>query len=601
MVGGGNAAVLLERMPGAADSAMARFIAWLSDGGRLDAADYEQLWTWSVEHPEEFWAALWDFFGVRSTSHPETVLADRSMPGATWFPGVRLNYAEQVFTQANPQRAALVVTAEGRDPVEVSWTELRRSVAGLAASLRAWGVKPGDRVGAYLPNIPEAVVGLLAAASVGAVWSCVAPDYGTQSVIDRFAQIEPVVLLVTDGYHWAGKRVDRRAEATEIAAALASVRQVVSVGHLFGDEPVPSGWLRWGDAVAPDAELAFEPVPFDHPLWILYSSGTTGLPKGIVHGHGGIILEHLKWLGLHNDVRPGDRFFWYTTTAWVVWNVIVGSLLTGATAVLYDGSPAWPAKDAVWRVAAQTGATHLGLSAGYVTACQKAGLRPGTTHDLSAVRCIMSTGSPLPVDAWHWVYDAVKADVWLDAPSGGTDVAGAYVGGCPLKPVVAGEMQCRLLGTRVEAWSDDGKPLVDEVGELVVTAAMPSMPLYFWGDPDGRRYHDAYFDTFPGVWRHGDFITITSRGTAIVHGRSDSTLNRHGVRMGSADIYAAVEELPEIAESLVIGAEFPDGRYYMPLFVVLAEGSVLDDDLTARIKATIRQRCSPRHVPDEIM
>jgi acetoacetyl-CoA synthetase len=593
--------VLLERMPGAADSAMARFIAWLSDGGRLDAADYEQLWTWSVEHPEEFWAALWDFFGVRSTSHPETVLADRSMPGATWFPGVRLNYAEQVFTQANPQRAALVVTAEGRDPVEVSWTELRRSVAGLAASLRAWGVKPGDRVGAYLPNIPEAVVGLLAAASVGAVWSCVAPDYGTQSVIDRFAQIEPVVLLVTDGYHWAGQRVDRRAEATEIAAALASVRQVVSVGHLFDDEPIPPGWLRWGDAVAPDAELAFEPVPFDHPLWILYSSGTTGLPKGIVHGHGGIILEHLKWLGLHNDVRPGDRFFWYTTTAWVVWNVIVGSLLTGATAVLYDGSPAWPAKDAVWRVAAQTGATHLGLSAGYVTACQKAGLRPGTTHDLSAVRCIMSTGSPLPVDAWHWVYDAVKADVWLDAPSGGTDVAGAYVGGCPLKPVVAGEMQCRLLGTRVEAWSDDGKPLVDEVGELVVTAAMPSMPLYFWGDPDGRRYHDAYFDTFPGVWRHGDFITITSRGTAIVHGRSDSTLNRHGVRMGSADIYAAVEELPEIAESLVIGAEFPDGRYYMPLFVVLAEGSVLDDDLTARIKATIRQRCSPRHVPDEIM
>jgi len=597
----GEAAVLLDQPPGATESAMARFIDWLAAEGRAEVSGYEQLWTWSVDHPDEFWPALWDFFAVRSSGRPDTVLADTAMPGAQWFPGVRLNYAEQAFAQATPDRAALVVTVEGGDPVEVSWAALQRSVAGLAHSLRAWGVRPGERVAAYLPNIPEAVVGLLAAASVGAVWSCVAPDYGTQSVIDRFAQIEPAVLLVTDGYHWAGRRVDRRSEAAEIAAALPSVRRVVAVGHLFGDEGTSGGTVPWRDAVAPDGDLVFEPVAFDHPLWILYSSGTTGLPKGIVHGHGGIILEHLKWLGLHNDVRPGDRFFWYTTTAWVVWNVVVGSLLTGATAVLYDGSPTWPEKDAVWRVAAQTGATHLGLSAGYVTASQKAGLRPGATLDLSAVRCIMSTGSPLPVDAWHWVYDAVKADVWLDAPSGGTDVAGAYVGGCPLKPVVAGEMQCRLLGTRVEAWSDDGKPLVDEVGELVVTAPMPSMPLYFWGDEDGRRYHEAYFATFPGVWRHGDFVTITSRGTALVHGRSDSTLNRHGVRMGSADIYAAVEELPEVAESLVIGAEFPDGRYYMPLFVVLADGAVLDEGLTARIKTTIRQRCSPRHVPDEIL
>src|SRR5437763_5851744 len=318
---GGNAAILLERTPGAADSAMARFITWLSAEDRIDVTDYEQLWTWSVDHPEEFWAALWDFFAVQSSGRGDTVLADRSMPEAKWFPGTRLNYAEQVFAQATPDRPALVVTAEGRDPVEVSWAELRRSVAGLAASLRSWGVRPGDRVGAYLPNVPEAVVGLLAAASVGAVWSCVAPDYGTQSVIDRFAQIEPAVLLVTDGYHWGGQRVDRRAEAAEIAAALPSVRQVVAIGHLFGDEPVPSGWRRWGDVAAGDAEPAFEPVPFDQPLWILYSSGTTGLPKGIVHGHGGIILEHLKWLGLHNDVGPGDRFFWYTTTAWVVWNV----------------------------------------------------------------------------------------------------------------------------------------------------------------------------------------------------------------------------------------------------------------------------------------
>jgi acetoacetyl-CoA synthetase len=580
---------------------MARFVDWLRAWGRVDAADYEALWSWSVEHLDEFWAALWEFFAVRSSAPYETVLADASMPGARWFPGARLNYAEQVFAQETPERPALIAAAEGCAPFEVSWADLRRQVGALAARLREWGVTPGDRVAAYLPNVPEAVVALLATASVGAVWSCCAPDYGTQSVIDRFAQIEPAVLLVTDGYRYGGKRVDRRPEAAEIARSLPSLRRVVAVDHLFSDEPVPAGAVHWREAVSGHAELRFEPVPFDHPLWILYSSGTTGLPKGIVHGHGGIILEHLKWLGLHTDVRPGDRFFWYTTTAWVVWNVVVGSLLVGATAIVYDGSPAWPATDAVWGVAAATGATQLGLSAGYIAASQKAGLSPGATGDVSRLRSIMSTGSVLPRDGWHWIYDHVKADVWLDAPSGGTDIASAYVGGCPLKPVVAGEMQCRFLGTRVEAWSDDGAPLVDAVGELVVTAPMPSMPLYFWGDPDGRRYHDAYFDTFPGVWRHGDWITITGRGTAVIHGRSDSTLNRHGVRMGSADIYAAVEQLSEVAESLVIGAEFADARYYMPLFVVLTEGATLDDDLKTRINDTIRRQCSPRHVPDEIL
>src|SRR5437764_137165 len=537
---------------------MARFADWLRDRGRVDAADYEALWSWSVDHLDEFWASLWEFFAVRSSAPYEAVLADASMPGARWFPGARLNYAEQVFAQETSERPALIVAAEGSAPVEISWVELRRQVAALAARFREWGVTPGDRVAAYLPNIPETVVALLATASVGAVWSCCAPDYGTQSVIDRFAQIEPTVLLVTDGYRYGGKQIDRRHEAAEIARSLPSVRRVVAIDYLFTGEPVPDGAVRWSAALSADAELRFEPVPFDHPLWILYSSGTTGLPKGIVHGHGGIILEHLKWLGLHTDVRPGDRFFWYTTTAWVVWNVVVGSLLLGATAIVYDGSPAWPATDAVWRVAAETDATQLGLSAGYIAASQKAGLHPGAEYDLSRLRSIMSTGSVLPRDGWHWVYDHVKADVWLDAPSGGTDIASAYVWGCPLTPVVAGEMQCRFLGTRIEAWSDDGTPLVDAVGELVVTAPMPSMPLYFWGDPDGRRYHDAYFDTFPGVWRHGDWITITGRGTSVIHGRSDSTLNRHGVRMGSADIYAAVDQLPEITESLVIGAEFPD-------------------------------------------
>jgi acetoacetyl-CoA synthetase len=592
---------LLKMPAGASESSMARFVDWLRSRGHVDVADYEALWTWSVEHLDLFWASLWEFFAVRSSAPYDAVLADASMPGARWFPGTRLNYAEQVFAQETLERPAVVGIAEGRAPAELSWADLRRQVGALAARLRDWGVGPGDRVAAYLPNIPEAVVALLATASVGAVWSCCAPDYGTQSVIDRFAQIEPAVLIVTDGYRYGGKQVDRRADAAEIARSLPSVRRVVAVDYVGAGGPVPRSAVRWSEAVSGDAELRFEPVAFDHPLWILYSSGTTGLPKGIVHGHGGIILEHLKWLGLHTDVRLGDRFFWYTTTAWVVWNVVVGSLLLGATAVLYDGSPTWPATDAVWRVAAENGVTQLGLSAGYIGASQKAGISPRTACDLAELRSIMSTGSVLPRDGWYWIYDHVKSDVWLDAPSGGTDIASAYVGGCPLKPVVAGEMQCRFLGTRVEAWSDDGAPLVDSVGELVVTAPMPSMPLYFWGDPDGRRYHDAYFDTFPGVWRHGDWITITGRGTAVIHGRSDSTLNRHGVRMGSADIYAAVEQLPEVAESLVIGAEFADARYYMPLFVVLAEGAILDDELKARINDVIRRQCSPRHVPDEIL
>lgn len=582
-------------------STMARYIATLAHQRGVEISSYEDLWSWSVEHLDDFWASVWEFFDVRASRPYDAVLTDRAMPGTKWFPGARLNYAEQAFRCATDERPALVVVPEGREPYDVSWAELRRQVGVLAQRLREWGVRPGDRVAAYLPNIPEAVVAVLATASVGAVWSCCAPDYGTQSVIDRFRQIEPTVLLVTDGYRYGGRAVDRTQEAAEIARALPSVRRVVAVPYLRPDGSRPADAVSWPDAVAGDVEPVFEQVPFDHPLWILYSSGTTGLPKGIVHGHGGIILEHLKWLGLHNDVRPGDRFLWYTSTAWMVWNVVVDSLLVGATAVLYDGSPVWPETDALWRLAAQTQATYLGTSAGYVTASQKAGLAPGATHELSALRCLMSTGAPLPVAGWRWVYEHVKPDVWLDAPSGGTDMCTAYVGASPLKPVFAGEMQCRCLGTRIEAWGDEGTPVTDEVGELVITAPMPSMPLYFWNDPDGSRYRDAYFDTFPGVWRHGDWITITGRGTAVIHGRSDSTINRHGVRMGSADIYAAVERLPEVQESLVIGAELPDGGYYMPLFVVLSTGAVLDEQLKARIVESIRTACSPRHVPDEII
>ncbi len=584
----------------AAGSRLARFQGWLDHTHGVATADYEQLWLWSVEHPSRFWAALWEFFEVKASAPYECVLGSTDMPGAAWFPGARLNYAEHIFAHATDERPALLALSEGHEPRPVSWAELRHQVAALAATLRGWGVRPGDRVAGYLPNTPHAVVALLAAASIGAVWACCPPDYGTGAVVDRLQQIEPSVLIAVAGYRYGGKDYDRSEDLRAILAALPSVRRVVLVPFSSATQAV-SGWHSWEEVTTAAAELRFEQVAFDHPLWILYSSGTTGLPKGIVHGHGGIVLEHLKWLGLHNDVQPGDRFFWYTSTAWMIWYVLVGSLLLGATAVLYDGSPGYPGPDALWDIVAGTRAAYFGTSAGHLLASAKAGLRPGMTQDLAALRCIMSTGSPLPIAGWRWVYDAVKPDVWLDAPSGGTDVCTPYVGGCPTKPVVAGEIQCRFLGTRVEAWDDQGRPLIGEVGELVVTAPMPSMPLYFWNDPDGQRYRSAYFDVFPGVWRHGDWVTITARGTAIIHGRSDSTINRRGVRMGSAEIYAAVDDIGAVRDSLVIGAELPDGGYYMPLFVVLAPGAELDDGLRDRINRHIRSTCSARHVPDEIV
>jgi acetoacetyl-CoA synthetase len=585
----------------AARSAMARFMQRIRDSEAASVHDYEDLWQWSVDQPERFWPLLAEHFGVSASGRWSPVRERSDLSGAGWFPGISLNYAQQVFARATAERPALIVAHEGSEPEEMPWDQLREQVAALAAQLRHWGVRRGDRVAAYLPNIPEAIVGLLATAALGAVWSCCAPDYGVDAVVDRFAQIDPAVLIVVAGYSFGGRRVERTAESAAIAARLPSVAHVIVVGGTGAEDGVLTAAHRWSQIVDGPAELVFEPVPFDHPLWVLYSSGTTGLPKGIVHSHGGIVLEHLKWLGLHNDIGPGDRFFWFSSTAWMVWNVAVSALLAGASVVTYDGSPTWPGKGALWQLVQATHASYFGTSAGYLTTCQRAGLEPGRDYDLSALKCVMSSGSPLPVPAWHWVYEHVKADVWLDAPSGGTDVCTPYVGGSPLRPVYAGEMQCRFLGTRVEAWRDDGTPVVGEVGELVVTAPMPSMPVRLWNDPDGSRYADTYFAVFPGIWRHGDWLTITSRGTAIVHGRSDSTINRQGVRLGSADIYTAVEHLPEIADCLVIGAEMPGGGYWMPLFVTLAEGAVLDEPLRDRIRQVIRSRCSARHVPDEII
>ncbi|MFD5565962.1 acetoacetate--CoA ligase [Kitasatospora griseola] len=569
------------------------------------ATRYADLHRWSVEDLPRFWTAVTEYFDVRFHTRPTAVLAEpATMPGADWFPGATLNYAEHALRAAedpaNADRPAILHLDERTaEPVATSWSELRRQVGSLAAALRANGVRPGDRVSAYLPNIPQAAVALLATAAVGATWTSCAPDFGARSVLDRLQQIEPTVLFAVDGYHYGGKNHDRTEVVAEIRRELPTLRTVVHI-PLLGT-PAPDGTLHYDDLVAADTAPVFEPVPFDHPLWVLYSSGTTGLPKAIVQSQGGILVEHLKQAALHLDLGPDDRFLWYTSTGWMMWNFLLAGLLTGTTIVTYDGSPGHPDTGALWSVAARTRATVLGTSAAYVIASRKADLHPGRDLDLSAVRCIGTTGSPLPPDGFQWIYDEVKPDVWLASVSGGTDVCSCFVGGVPTLPVHLGEIQAPCLGAAVESWDPAGHPLTDAVGELVVTKPLPSMPTGFWNDPDGVRYHDSYFDTYPGIWRHGDWITATDRGTIVIHGRSDSTLNRQGVRMGSADIYEVVERLPEIAESLVIGLEEPDGGYWMPLFVVLAPGAVLDDDLTGRIRTSLRTELSPRHVPDEVI
>jgi acetoacetyl-CoA synthetase len=563
--------------------------AWLTRWQRWlgrPSASYDELWRWSVEDLEGFWGSIWEFFEVEADGSPTPVLGSRELPGAQWFPDARLNYAEHVFRGKADGDVAIRHASELRPLAEMTWGELRSATARIAAGLRAHGVGRGDRVVAYLPNIPETVAAFLATASLGAVWSSAAPEFGARSVIDRFAQIEPKVLLAVDGYRYNGRDFDRSAQVEEIAADVGG--RLVRFGYLDG-----SGWE---DGFLADGELTFERVPFDHPLWVLYSSGTTGLPKAIVQGQGGILLEQLKKLHLHLDAQAGDRVLWFTTTGWMMWNFLVGVLLTPASIVLYDGSPAHPDLDALWALAAAAGVTCLGTSAGYLAQCMKAGVEPARGRDLSALRSVGSTGSPLAPEGFQWVYDQLGADTWLFSTSGGTDVCTAFVGGVPTLPVHRGELQARSLGCKVEAYDPDGRSLVGEVGELVITEPMPSMPLCLWGDTDGSRYRESYFDLFPGVWRHGDWIEITERGTAVIYGRSDSTINRGGVRMGTSEIYRAVLALPEVLDALVVDV---DG--WMPLFVVLAEGAPLDEQMTRRIAARIREDCSPRHVPDEVL
>ncbi len=589
---------------------MARFMAWAGERHGRTFAGYGELWTWSVQELEQFWADIWEFCAIRSSAPYERVLGAHEMPGTVWFQGARLNYAENLIAGHEPAQTAILHCSEVRELAELSWGELSAQVASAAAGLRSLGVGRGDRVVAYMPNIPETVIAFLATASLGAVWSSAAPEFGARSVIDRFAQIEPKVFLTVDGYRHGGKDFDRSAVAAAILEELGSVRQTVLLPYLdTSADPasVAPGAISWQQLLTAGAaaEPHYEQVPFDHPLWVLYSSGTTGLPKAIVQGHGGILIEQLK-KRLHLDLRPGDRMFWFTTTGWMMWNFLVGCLLSDAAVVLYDGSPAHPDLGALWRLAERAGITCMGVSAGLLASCEKEGIQPGGEYDLTALRAVGSTGSPLSPESFRWVYEAVSKDIWLFSTSGGTDVCTAFVAGCPLLPVYEGELQCRALGCKVESWDEQGRALQDAVGELVITEPMPSMPLFLWGDPSGERLRESYFAMYPGVWRHGDWIRITPRGGAVIYGRSDSTINRQGVRMGTSEIYRAAGAVEEVLDSLVVDigavgapAEL-GGELRMILFVVLRGGVELDEKLAGQIKRRIREDCSPRHVPNEI-
>ncbi len=582
-----------------ATSNITRFAAWLERERGRSFGDYEALWRWSTTDLDGFWGAVWDYFDLGPRRGP--VLANDRMPGAVWFPEATLNYAERLLQGRRGPHPALIVEAEGRPSSVWTWDQLTDQVSRAAAGLRRLGVGPGDRVVGFLPNIPEAVVAFLATASLGAVWSGCSPDFGEAAVLDRFRQVDPAVLIGVDGYQYGGRVYDRRALVKQLAERLPTLKATVWLPYQF-EEPdnLPPGFLTW-DALTGEAEpLAFRPVPFDHPLWILYSSGTTGLPKPIVQGHGGILLVQLLQGSVHMDLGPSSRFFWFTTTGWMMWNTLVGGLLGGSTIVLYDGHPAFPEPDRLFQMAEQHRVTFFGTSAAFLAASEKAGIRPRDRWDLDALESVGSTGSPLAPAQFAWVYDAVKPDVWLTSASGGTDLCAKLVGGVPTLSVHAGELQCRCLGMAVEAFDEDGRPVVDRIGELVITRPAPSMPLYFWNDPDGRRYRESYFERYPGVWRHGDWIKMTSRGSAVIYGRSDATINRHGVRMGSAEIYRVVEALPEVLDSLVVDLEYRDRPSTLCLFLVLREGAQLDDALRATVREAIRRHLSPRHVPDVI-
>lgn len=583
---------------------LTRYMAWLHEQQGLSFTTYQELWHWSVSDLGAFWASWWDYTGVVSSKPYSTVLGQRTMPGAQWFVGAALNYAENIFHRSTTERPALLYQSETEPLTPISWQTLYTQTAKLAHALRELGVGRGDRVVAYLPNIPEAIVGLLATASLGAIWSSCSPDFGSRGVIDRFGQIEPKVLLAVTGYQYGGNWFGRHANVVELQTALPTVVATIVIdreGNVDqrGFSAPAHSWQQLMEQ-EPTPALHFAQVSFDHPLWILYSSGTTGLPKPIVQGHGGIVLEHSKITTLHNDIHPGDRFFWYTSTGWMMWNYLVGSLLSGATALLYNGSPGYPDLNVLWRLAAASGMTYFGTSAAFIHSCLKAGIEPNRDFDLSKLRALGSTGSPLSVAGFQWIYEKVNAALALESTSGGTDLCTAFVGGARLLPIYAGELQGPLLGAAVQAWNEAGEQVINEVGELVITQPMPSMPLYFWNDPEQVRYRESYFDLFPGVWRHGDWIKLNERQGCVIYGRSDATINRQGIRMGTSEIYRVVESFADVVDSLVVDLELLGQESYLPLFVVLRAGGRLTEELQSAIKDKIRVELSPRHVPNAI-
>ncbi|HLX50373.1 MAG TPA: acetoacetate--CoA ligase [Streptosporangiaceae bacterium] len=595
--------------PGAdrvADANITDFMGWLADRGRRFDG-YGALWQWSVTDLDGFWQAVWDYCGIEASAAPERVLGSRRMPGAQWFPGARLNYAQHVLRGERAGAVALLHASETAPLTGVGWPVLAGQVRTLATRLREMGVRPGDRVVSCLPNVPQAVVAMLATTSIGAIWASCSPDFGARGILDRFAQLTPTVLIGADGYQYGGRRFGRRAELRQVAAELSGLRYVITIPLLYGGgvDTAVNGWLSWDDALngpaVTAAEFEFEQVPFDHPLWVLFSSGTTGLPKAIVHGHGGILLEQMKLQRFHMDLRPGDRMFFYTTTGWMMWNFLVSSLLLGVCPVLYDGSPAHPRPDVLWELAEQAGVSFFGASPSYVDLMNRAGVVPAERFGLGPLRAIMPAGSPVSAGCGAWFYRNVKRDLWLATGSGGTDICAGFVGGVPILPVYAGEIQAPHLGVAARAFNEKGESVVDEVGELVITEPLPSMPVAFWGDDGQARYRESYFAEFPGVWRQGDFFRINERGGCFVLGRSDATLNRHGVRIGTAEIYNALASVPEVRDALVVNLDLPGGGFFMPLFVTLADGVTLDASLENVIRERLRAEYTPRHVPDRIL